>query len=94
MQRRSLLLGLGGILAASVAPAIVTQPMKIVVPQDKILLVRPLSFDYGASKDSSVYLRFDEIDTWMLSDLAQSEFRQEHRMSKTGHVIRNLGLRA
>lgn len=35
MNRRSLLLGIGGILASATAPAIITQPMKIVAaPKD------------------------------------------------------------
>ena len=56
MKRRSFLGGLAGILVAGVAPAIVTQPMKIVRPFEGIIIpsLHPLHFGNMAWKPELV----------------------------------------
>lgn len=63
MQRRNFLTGIAGILAAGVAPAVVHNPMKIVVPRKEIVplgewLTKGMSSD---AFDAQRYLAAMEI---------------------------------
>lgn len=75
MNRRGLLLGLGGILSAGIAPAIIHDPMKIFVRKQGMdrMLITPAWFEEEITLDSRWSVSDDQMVQFIKDNIAMRE---------------------